>query len=241
MSEPSAARHALRVATYNIHSGVGRDGRCDPARVAEVINELSADVVALQEVESRHGDLETLEFLSRRTGLVPVAGPTMLRKAGTYGNALLTRAGITGVRRVDLSFPAREPRGALDVTLEIRGMPLRVLATHLGLRPAERRYQIETLLAALEPDDPMPTVLMGDLNEWFLWGRPLRRLHARFGEAPAPATYPAGRPLFALDRLWVNPLQSLRRLAVHRSPLAHIASDHLPLLADIELEIERAP
>lgn len=240
MIDHRAARHELRVATYNIHSGIGRDGRCDPARVAAVINELSADIVALQEVESRHGELEALEYLSRQTGMTAVAGPTMLRKAGDYGNALLTRGGLLEVRRVDLSFPGREPRGALDVTLKIQRAPLRVIATHLGLRPAERRRQIETLLALLDPDDPTPTVLMGDLNEWFLWGRPLRRLHAHFGETPAPATYPAGRPLFALDRLWVKPLRCLRELAVHHSLLARSASDHLPLTAIIELENEHA-
>jgi endonuclease/exonuclease/phosphatase family metal-dependent hydrolase len=229
------ARHALRVATYNVHSGVGSDGRCDPARIAAVINELAADVVALQEVESRHGDLETLEFLSRQTGMIAVPGPTMLRTVGDYGNALLTRASLLELRRPDLSFPGREPRGAIDAMLQAGQGRLRVIATHLGLRPAERRRQIETLLAGIG-DVPVPTVLMGDLNEWFLWGRPLRRLHAHFGETPAPATFPAGFPLFALDRLWVQPLRCLRKLTVHRSPLARVASDHLPLTATIELE-----
>ena len=239
MSGASPDRRRLRVATYNIHSGVGTDGRCDPARIAAVINELSADVVALQEVESRHGDLDTLAFLAQRTGMRAVPGPTMLRDEGDYGNALLTRAGLLEVRHVDLSFPGREPRGAIDAVLQFGQATLRVLATHLGLRPAERRQQIETLLGGL--DEPrLPTVLMGDLNEWFLWGRPLRRLHAHFGETPAPATFPAGRPLFALDRLWVKPLRCLARLAAHRSPLARVASDHLPLAATLELETDHA-
>jgi endonuclease/exonuclease/phosphatase family metal-dependent hydrolase len=82
-------------------------------------------------------------------------------------------------------------------------------------------------------------VLAGDLNEWFLWGRPLRWLHAHFEETPAPATFPARLPLLALDRVWTSPRSMLRRLAVHRSPLARRASDHLPLVADLELP--RAP
>ena len=239
MTGSGDGRHALRVATYNVHSGVGSEGRCDPARIAGVINELSADVVALQEVESRHGDLETLEFLSSQTGMMAVPGPTMLRTVGDYGNALLTRAGLLELRRTDLSFSGREPRGAIDAVLQAGQERLRVIATHLGLRPAERRHQIETLLAGLG-DDPSPTVLMGDLNEWFLWGRPLRRLHAHFGATPAPATFPARWPLFALDRLWVKPLRCLRKLKVHRSPLARVASDHLPLTATIELENDHA-
>lgn len=235
MTVRDAGRRALRVATYNVHSGVGADGRCDPARIADVICELSADAVALQEVESRHGELDTLEFLAERTGMTAVPGPTMLRTIGDYGNALLTRAGVLQVRRVDLSVPGREPRGAIDAVLQAGGARLRAIATHLGLRPAERRQQIEMLLAGMG-DDPVPTVLMGDLNEWFLWGRPLRRLHAHFGATPAPATYPARRPLFALDRLWVKPLRCLVELDTHRSPLARIASDHLPLTATLELD-----
>jgi endonuclease/exonuclease/phosphatase family metal-dependent hydrolase len=230
---------SLRLATYNVHSGVGRDGRRDPARVAEVIRELDADIVALQEVESHHGDLEVLELLGERTGMRALAGPTMLRPVGDYGNALLTRLPVLELHRLDLSVPGREPRGALDAMLESRGHrqghPLRVIATHLGLRPAERRQQIQALLSALDPGIPGPTVLMGDLNEWFMWGRPLRRLHAHFGATPAPRTFPAHRPLFALDRIWVKPLHCLQRIAVHDSPLAREASDHLPLVAQLGL------
>ncbi|HSM22272.1 MAG TPA: endonuclease/exonuclease/phosphatase family protein, partial [Rubrivivax sp.] len=110
---------------------------------------------------------------------------------------------------------------------------LRVIATHLGLRPAERRHQIETLLAGLG-DDTVPTVLMGDLNEWFLWGRPLRRLHRHFGATPAPSTFPARWPVLALDRIWVEPRARLLQLRRHRTALARQASDHLPLVAQIQ-------
>lgn len=225
----------IRFATYNIHGAIGRDRRCDPERIASVLNEIDADVVALQEVDARHGGLDKLAFLGGQTGLTPIAGPTILRKTGDYGNAVLARCPFIEVHRVDISVADREPRGALDLTLACRGARLRLLATHLGLRPAERRDQIDALLGRLGPADPMPTVLMGDLNEWFLWGRPLRWLHRYFEETPAPATFPARVPLLALDRLWVKPRNALRRLSVHASPLARIASDHLPLVAEVEL------
>jgi hypothetical protein len=148
---------------------------------------------------------------------------------------------VLSVARLDLSVPPHEPRGALDVRLDCGGWRLRIVATHLGLWPYERRRQVRQLLAALDDGDDLPTVLMGDLNEWWLWGRPVRWLHAQFRRTPAPPTFPSGLPVFALDRLWVRPRGLLRRLAVHASPLARIASDHLPLVAALDGPEPNAP
>jgi endonuclease/exonuclease/phosphatase family metal-dependent hydrolase len=142
---------------------------------------------------------------------------------------VLTRLPVRAVHRVDLSVPGREPRGALDLMLEAPRGALRVIATHLGLAPAERRLQARRILALLAPVRPEPVVLMGDLNEWFLWGRTLRWLRAHFGRVPAPATYPARRPILALDRIWVEPRSLRADLAVHSTSLARGASDHLPV------------
>jgi endonuclease/exonuclease/phosphatase family metal-dependent hydrolase len=225
----------IRVATYNIHECIGLDQRFDPHRTAAVLVELDAEVIALQELRSPFGAHRTLEFLAERTGMFAVEGPTMLKVGASYGNALLSRTKPLEVRGLDLSFPGREPRGALDVRLLVSGRPLRVVATHLGLRPAERRYQVRRLLDHLVPDPGEELVLTGDLNEWFLWGRPLRWLHAVFSDTPSPATFPAGRPVFALDRLWVRPRALLSTLTVHRSATASVASDHLPLVATLQL------
>jgi len=223
----------IRIASYNIHECIGRDGRVDPHRIAAVLVELDADVIALQELRSPDGAVRTLEFLAERTGMFAVEGPTMLKAGASYGNALLSRTEPLDARGIDLSVPGREPRGALDVRLPVAGRCLRVVATHLGLRPAERRSQVRRLLDHLAADRSEALVLMGDLNEWFLWGRPLRWLHAVFRETPSPATFPAGRPLFALDRLWVRPRALLGTLSVHRSAAARVASDHLPLVATL--------
>ncbi len=225
----------LRVATWNLHRCVGRDGVMSPQRCAAVLQEIDADVIALQEVESRPGHaLDALAYLARETGSQPIAGTTMVRDDSHYGNALLTRLVPEAVRHHDLSVPGREPRAALDVDLNLDGCKVQLIATHLGLRPAERRDQIGRLLPLLDVTGRDLVVLAGDLNEWFLWGRPLRRLHRLFPDTPHRRCWPAWAPLFALDRIWVHPRHALRRLAAHRSALARVASDHLPLIADLE-------
>ena len=229
------ARGGVRIASYNTHGGVGRDGHFVPKRIAEVLKEIDADIVALQEVESRSTGFDMLAYLAGETGFEAIAGPTLLRRGADYGNGLLTRFKVLSIQRLDLCVERCEPRGALDVELDCGGTPMRVLATHLGLRPYERREQIQRLLRALESDRPLPTVLMGDINEWFLWGRPLRWMHRHFQQTPSPPTFPSRFPVFALDRLWVKPRELLLAMSVHSTALARVASDHLPLTAEIDL------
>ena len=232
-----ASESGLRIATWNIHGGVGGDGRFDVGRIGAVLAELDADVVALQEVEHRVvGARDLLDELAHAGAYEAIAGPTLRREGRHYGNALLTRLPVSEQRRVDLSIPGLEPRGALDAVLGAGPRRLRVLATHLGLRPKERRLQITTLLTHLEATPAVtPTVLMGDLNEWLAWGRPLRWLRRWFEPAPAPRTFPAPAPVFALDRIWARPRSALREVGCHRSPTARRASDHLPVSAWLAL------
>jgi endonuclease/exonuclease/phosphatase family metal-dependent hydrolase len=169
-----------------------------------------------------------------------VSGPTIVRagNGGHFGNALLTRRRVLDVRHLDLTIYKREPRGAIDVDLDVDGAMVRFIVTHLGLLPGERRAQVRRLLDALgnpRHDRSRLVVLCGDINEWFVVGRPLRWLHGRLGRAPALATFPAGFPIFALDRIWVRPSATVRALAVHATANARLASDHLPLAAEIEL------
>ena len=223
----------LTVATYNIHGAVGTDGTLAPERIADVLREIDADVIALQEVPLGGARLpNVLALLQQATGFHAVEGPTEDGPERRYGNAVLSRYPIVDTRTIDLSFGSREPRGALDADIDCHGHPLRVIATHLGLRPAERRHQIRRLLQAFDTDR-MPVILTGDLNEWFVWGRPLRWLVSHFEPAPAPRTFPSRFPVFALDRLWISPRHRLVQVRVHATPLARLASDHLPLIAHI--------
>ena len=225
----------VTVASYNIHIGIGRDGQFAPQRTASVLQELHADVIALQEVQLGSPGFNMFEYLRTGTGLRGIARPTLAHPIhGDYGNALLTRHRVKTVRTVDLAVAGHEPRSALDVILDCDGAPLRVLATHLGLHPGERRTQVRRLLNAIDAADVgAPTVLAGDVNEWFLWGRPLRWLHDHFSATPAPRTFPAGRPMFALDRIWVRPRSYLQDVRAHASELSRLASDHLPIVAKL--------
>jgi len=233
----------LTVASYNIHRCYGRDGRHDPDRIAAVILELDADVVALQEVESmpreeagaEQAGLDQFEYLAAATGFGVIPGPTLLNHRAQYGNVLLTRHPVIAVRRIDLSVPGREPRGALDADLDVAGHGVRVIATHFGLRAAERRRQVARLLEALARDRDRTTVLLGDFNEWQPYGRVLRAIEAHLGRGSAVRTFPAGRPMFALDRIWVQPRAALATVRVHLSPRSRMASDHLPICASLTL------
>ncbi len=224
----------LRLATWNIHMAIGWDGRRDLSRIAKVIRQLQVEVIGLQEVDNQiEKDRDDLRTLVEQTGMKVIAGPTMQRTRGDYGNALLTRLPVRKVERYDLSFKQREPRGLLIVELEWHARPLQIAVTHLGLRPGERREQVRRLCNHLAQQERKPLVLMGDFNEWFIWGRPLRWLRRRFGAIRSPATFPARWPLLQLDHVLVDPPECLVRKSVYSTGPAREASDHLPLVAEI--------
>ena len=223
------AAGALRIASYNVHACVGADGRLDPERVGAVIEELGCDTVGLQEVAR-------LPELARTSRLEAIEGRPHMWHDRHVGNALLTRRRVLAVRHHEFGLPGCEPRAALDVDLEVPGGKLRVVVTHLGLPPAERRYQVGRLLTLIK-HTPLhePVVVLGDINEWLPLGRPLRWMHALLGRSPGERSFPARWPLFALDRVWARPRHSLVEFSAHRSPLARVASDHLPVKARVAI------
>jgi endonuclease/exonuclease/phosphatase family metal-dependent hydrolase len=151
-----------------------------------------------------------------------------------FGNALLTRHPIVEVHRIDLSMELREPRGALAATIDAGGTPLHVLATHLGLRIHERRFQVRQILDYLDSVRDRSVVVLGDFNDWLPGRSAAHVLDRRMGRPPRPATFPVAWPLVALDRIWVHPSAALRRVSVHATPIARLASDHFPVVAEID-------
>ncbi|HET7924603.1 MAG TPA: endonuclease/exonuclease/phosphatase family protein, partial [Rhodanobacteraceae bacterium] len=192
----------LRIATYNVHSAVGVDRRFRPQRIADVIEELGADVVALQEVLSPVRELDVHAHLREATGLHFVAMATMQLAGGTFGNALLSRWPIVDLAEHGLSVPKREPRGAIDATIGREARELRVLATHLGLRAYERSAQLARLLDIVREAPEMPTVLLGDFNATRGHARELRAYAARLGKSDPLATFPSIAPVLPLDRIF---------------------------------------
>ncbi len=238
----------LVVASYNIHRGVGLDRRRDLDRIAAVIAEIAPDVIGLQEVIRENGEVDPLAdqaaYLAARLGMHFVMGETRSHGGGFYGNAVLTRLPILGSVRRDLSHGTREPRGCLRVDLGVHGSALHVFNCHFGLAMRERRQQLELLAEFMGVASGLegPRVLMGDFNEWHRG--PISRGLRREFTSPMRRmrrTHPAVFPLFALDRIyWDMELQG-EAFHVHRSRLARVASDHLPVLARLRVRPRPAP
>ena len=223
----------MRLVSYNIRKCVGLDRRRDPARSLEVINSLGGDIIALQEAD-------------RRLGNRPAALPRDLIKAGSdfhslildetgtslgwHGNAILLRKGLKPVATTKLDLPGLEPRGAVITTVG----NLRIVAVHLGLIRRYRMMQIQTITTALAKLRVMPTVIMGDFNEWSRTGGMAPLQHDFTVHAPG-LSYHAARPVAALDRFAISHDLHLRSAGVLKTKMAKRASDHLPVWADIVL------
>lgn len=227
----------ISIASYNVHAWNGMDRSYDPGRIIRVLGELKADIIALQETCFPENETFSvlMQDIERTTGLELITGPTLCRNGENFGNVLLTRYPVLRLRRLDLSVRSREPRGALDLDLDVNGTTLRVVATHLGLRASERRAQVDILLESLSIGHTEYSVVLGDFNIWSPLSLIKLRLTKRLGKAPALPTYPTIFPVFALDRIFVRPASILKEIKVHKSATAKIASDHLPIKAVLDL------
>jgi len=232
-------RH-LTVVSYNIHRGVGLDRRRDLDRIADVIREVGPDVVALQEVIREDGgpEADQAAYLALRLEMSElIMGETRAYGTGIYGNVVLSRLPVLGSGRCDLSYGMREPRGCLRVDFDIDGTPLHVFNCHFGLALRERRQQLGLLGAFIRASGRLagPRVVLGDFNEWHR-GPVTRGLRREFASPMRRRrTHPAMFPLFALDRIYWDAELEGEEFSVHRSRLARVASDHLPVVARLRL------
>lgn len=231
----------LTLVSYNIHSGIGTDGRFDLNRVGEVLREINADIIALQEVgDFRHmtSREDQPEHLAEMLGLHMAFGPNVVRNGRRYGNAILTRRPILKSKNYDLSVRRREPRGALRCDLDLGGgRQLHVFCLHLGLRIRERRAQEALLLSSDILRDAVrkdPVVVCGDFNYWGNGPVPAlvrKAIHdAALELGNAAPTYPSRLPLLRLDRIYVDVSVQPLDIQPYRTKLARSASDHLPLV-----------
>ncbi len=230
-------QHALRLASYNLRKCVGLDRRRTPSRSLEVINSIGADIVALQEVDRRLGKRPAAlprAMVEGYSDFTPLDLDETGVSLGWHGNTILVRGGlkVSGVQR--LTLPGLEPRGAVLATVG----PLRLVAVHLGLIRRFRLEQMAAITAALTNLPDMPTVIMGDFNEWS-HGRGMEPLQDSFTVHAPGLSFHAARPVAALDRFAISPAVHLKSAGVVQTPLAKRASDHLPVWADVSVSSER--
>ena len=225
-----------RVMTWNIHGAVGFNPRFDLERVVGLIRRWSPDIVALQEVDSRRrlpngGD--PFALLQDALGNHGIGARAIITADGDYGQMLISCCPILDSSVHDISWPEREPRRAIVADIELLERRVRFVVTHLGLAIHERRNQARMLLD-LAGADSIPTVVMGDFNDWFWPGSVRQVLSQAFPGRTRFRTFPAICPVLRLDRIYCRPREALLRSFV--DPAARHVSDHLPVIVDIALD-----
>ena len=228
----------IKVASYNMRKGIGADRRRSPERILDVLREVDADVIALQEADLRFGartGVIPLHLLDEHSDWKPV--PVALRPGsmGWHGNAMLVRKDVEILGCDALHLPALEPRGAITAVVRRGRAVLRVVGMHLDLSGLWRRKQAGAILTFLDAcPERHPTVMMGDLNEWTAARGCLRDFARSFAFAGTGPSFHARHPIGRLDRIMVSSELRVVASGVHASATARRASDHLPVWAVLE-------
>ncbi|RYI29964.1 MAG: EEP domain-containing protein [Acetobacteraceae bacterium] len=232
----------MLVATYNVHRGRGPFGLFRPSRIAAVLAEIKPDLIALQEAQHylRPGrDMLDFKAIHRELGLSLLQVQDCPGQSGWRSNVVLVRddARVTFGPR-GLRLGGLEPRGGIVAELDLGEGPFRLLACHLSIGATRRGLQAARLLQAVQSGSgaTLPTLLLGDLNEWRQDRSALAVLQPSFGPSRSPPGFPSFRPLLSLDHILSQPSDLLQDLAVHDTPLSRRASDHLPLTARFDLQ-----
>lgn len=229
----------LKIASYNIHKGIGLDRRRNPDRIVSVLNEIDADIVALQEADRRFGSRRSAIppiLLEEHSDYKPVPLDVQVDSMGWHGNALLVRKSATVLSRDILHIPSLEPRGAVMAHIEANGIRLCVFGMHLDLSGMWRRQQAVAILRHADyHGGGLPVVMMGDLNEWTRTGGCLRDFGRRLNFAECGRSFHARQPIGKLDRIMHCDRLRVVDSGVHDTAVSRRASDHLPIWAEIAL------
>ncbi len=228
----------LKFASWNIHKGIGLDRRRDPDRVVRVLNEIDADIIALQEADRRFGSRSAAvppHILDEHSDYVAVPLDVQTDSMGWHGNAILVRKSAEVLAHDIMHIPSLEPRGAVMAKVAVGDMRLCVFGMHLDLSGLWRRQQATAILRyADHHGDGLPTVMMGDLNEWSRSGGCLRDFGRRLEFAECGRSFHSRQPVGKLDRIMHCDQLRVLDSGVHNSAIARRASDHLPIWATIE-------
>lgn len=224
-----------KLLTYNIHGFLGRDRRFFPERIIEVLNHVDADILALQEVGPRTPHpFDGYQFFEETLPHHSVAGPTRYTPGGPFGNLLLSKWPVRRHHVLDISVIRHEARSAIIADLEApNGTMVRAIAAHLGLRGWERQRQLMMLNHVIRSSAPGPILLMGDLNFWRGASRLPLLDQVDVRALRHPKTFPSHMPMWPLDQIRARPVELLRRLKVVTTDAARVASDHLPLMGEV--------
>ncbi|MCP3728876.1 endonuclease/exonuclease/phosphatase family protein [Sphingomonas sp. MG17] len=227
----------LKVASYNMRKSIGTDRRRRPERTLEVLREIDADVIALQECDRRFGQrlgVITPHLLAEHSPWKAVQFGVRTGSMGWHGNAILVRKDAQVLDQEIIHLPALEPRGAVMADLRVNGHAVRVVGMHLDLSGLWRRRQAHAILAHLASSSKqLPTVMMGDLNDWSAQSGCLRDFGRDFTFAATGRSFHARRPVARLDRIMVSPGLAVAECGVHDSAASRTASDHLPIWARV--------
>lgn len=230
----------LKVASYNIHKGIGTDRRRNPGRIIDVLNEMDADIIALQEADRRFGARAAAipeKLLEMHSDYCAIPLDVQTDSMGWHGNALLVRKSVTVLDNDIMHIPCLEPRGAIMGHFEIDGKQLAVFGMHLDLSGLWRRRQAAAIVKlAQQKEEDVPVVLMGDLNEWSAAGGCLKDFSRAFEMVDCGRSFHSRGPIATLDRIMHSRVISARAAGVHDSPSARKASDHLPVWAEITVD-----
>ena len=235
---PTTMGREITVASYNVHRWTGLNGRSqpDPARACFVISEMDFDVIALHEVIRPYEGDDPLERLCDELGLHLAFAVSRLHRTGQLGNAILSRFPISSVSVLDISHSRIEQRSALAAQFHGPGGSLGVVATHLSLVDRTRHRQVQALLEHPHLNSG-PAVLVGDMNAWRKCkaSRSLEEEMHRHNNVEWPATFPAARPMLALDRIYARGAD-VRGVSTHDTKASRRASDHLPVAARVQVK-----